>query len=80
MTQTSYKRKGGEPNVVPHIFEFNEEAIRGFMSPELADGVAVENTIALLQMGFLEAAQAGKEEIHVGDGRYQIKFPELALA
>lgn len=80
MTQTSYKRKGEKPNVVPHIFEFNEEAIRGFMSPELADGVAVENTIALIQLGFLEAAQPGKTDLHVGDGRYQIKFPEPVAA
>ena len=80
MTQTTYNRKGGSPNIVPHHFEFNKEAIKGFMSPELADGVLVENTIALLQLGFIEAANADSEELHVGDGRYQIRFPELAVA
>ena len=77
------KRDGGTgqlASVVPYDFQFNAEAIKGYLAPELAEGVLVENIITLLQLDFIEVANAKGADRIIGGTKYQIKYPDAAIA
>jgi len=75
------KRDGGEGQqqlVVPLIFCFNVEAIQNYMSHKLPEGILIENTHRLLELGYIQPLKARKATQPALDGPYMLKYPEAA--
>jgi hypothetical protein len=55
LTQTYNRRAPNQDNVVvPQNFKFNQEAIKGYLNPNLPEGVLVENIQTLTTLGYIQ--------------------------